>query len=100
MRATATKFFNTITRADFIAATFRYRVTTDDAAKTVGLIYIIRQGPQDFVRQVLVSGLDVTRPSIVEKSLSGIKDGDPISTVKMGEISKRLSDLGVFANVS
>ena len=48
----------------------------------------------------MISGLDVTRPSIVEKSLSDIKEGDPISTVKMGEISKRLSDLGVFANVS
>ena len=83
----------------FLAASFRYQETPDDAANTVKMTYFIREGQREFVRKVLVSGLDITRPSIVAKSVDEIQPGEPISSSKISEVSKKLSDLGVFATV-
>jgi len=84
----------------FHTATFRYAETPDDATNTVQLRYFIREGEREFVRKVLISGLDITRPSTVAKSLDQIQPGEPISSSKIGDVSKKLSDLGVFASVN
>lgn len=84
----------------FLSASFRFSATPDEPTHTVSLIYSIREGPQDFVRDVLVSGLDVTRPSLIEKTIATIHAGEPISNAKISEVSKTLSDLGVFASVN
>jgi outer membrane protein assembly complex protein YaeT len=84
----------------FVSASFRVSITPDEATHTVSLVYSIREGPQEFVRNVLVSGLDVTRPSLIQKTISTIHAGDPISTTKISQVSKELSDLGVFASVN
>ncbi len=83
----------------FLNATFRYRQIPDTSTHTVHLIYTIRRGPQEFVRKVIVSGLDKTRPSLVEPALHRIQPGEPISTAKISSVSKDLSDAGVFSSV-
>ncbi len=84
----------------FLSATFRYTITPDESDNTVKLVYVIDEGERQFVRKVLVTGLDRTRPSTVAKDLDSIKAGDPISTQKMTDVSKQLSDLGIFATVN
>lgn len=84
----------------FLSATFRSRQAPDAATHTVHLVYTVRRGPQDFVRKVIVSGLDTTRPSLVEKALDRIQPGEPISMKKISDVSKELSDIGVFSSVN
>jgi outer membrane protein assembly complex protein YaeT len=84
----------------FLEASFRYEEIPDDATNSVKLIYSIQEGGREFVRKVLVSGLDITRRSVVAKSLNEIQPGDPISSSKISDVSKKLSDLGVFASVN
>jgi outer membrane protein insertion porin family len=83
----------------FPSAAFRYAAVPNAENSTVDLTYRIREGPQEFVRQVILSGLYRTRPSLVQKRID-IQEGEPLSTVKINEIARGLNDLGVFANVN
>ena len=84
----------------FRMASFRFEETPDDATNTVKLRYFVQEGDREFVRKVLISGLDITRPSTVAKSLDQIQPGEPVSSSKISDVSKKLSDLGVFASVN
>ena len=83
----------------FGSATFRYQEATDQATHSVQLTYFIHEGRREFVRKVLVSGLDITHPATIAKTMSEIQPGEPISSQKISDVSKKLSDLGVFATV-
>jgi outer membrane protein insertion porin family len=84
----------------FLAATFRYTLIPDESNQTVQLVYSVRVGSQEFVRKVIVSGLNATRPSLIDKSIDNVKPGEPISMAKISEASRTLSDLGVFSSVN
>lgn len=83
----------------FLNAAFSFRALPGPDPETVNLVYRIHEGPQEFVRKVILSGLNRTRESLVDKKID-IKAGDPVSMSKINEISRQLSDLGVFANVN
>ncbi len=83
----------------FLSASFSYRVTPGADPQTVDLTYHINEGPQQFVRSIILSGLSRTRPSLV-KNLIDFEDGEPVSMTKVNDVSRRLSGLGVFANVN
>ncbi|HYZ73796.1 MAG TPA: POTRA domain-containing protein, partial [Chthoniobacterales bacterium] len=83
----------------FSAATFQYVTTPDPETQTVQVLYEIREGPRQFVRQVIISGLFRTRPPLVQKRID-LKSGEPISMVKINGIARNLNDLGIFANVN
>ena len=78
-----------------------FRFTTEPGSQphTVNLTYEIREGPQQFVNQVIVSGLYRTRPSLIQRRLT-IQPGEPISMVKINDINREMSNLGIFANVA
>jgi outer membrane protein insertion porin family len=82
----------------FPAAAFSATVTQGPDPATVNLTYHITEGQREFVRKVILSGLDRTHPSLVQKRIN-IHEGDPISSVKVNDISRRLTDLGIFASV-
>ncbi|MFL6415817.1 MAG: POTRA domain-containing protein, partial [Bryobacteraceae bacterium] len=58
----------------FPAATFRYVTTPDPDTQTVKVVYQVREGQREFVRQVIISGLYRTRPSLVTKRID-LKNG-------------------------
>jgi outer membrane protein assembly complex protein YaeT len=62
------------------------------------VVYKITEGQRVFVNQVLVSGLDFTRPYIVNRQLR-IHDGDPLSQNRMVDSQRRLYNLGLFNEV-
>ena len=64
----------------------------------VDLRYVITEGPQNFVREVLVGGLRTTHPQLVNRQI-GINVGDPVSQPAMLATQRRLYDLGIFAKV-
>jgi outer membrane protein assembly complex protein YaeT len=64
----------------------------------VRLKFTITEGKQQFVREVLVSGLETTRPRLVNRNLD-LNPGDPLSPIGMAETQRKLYELGVFAKV-
>jgi outer membrane protein assembly complex protein YaeT len=83
----------------FLSATFSYQAKPGAEPKTIDLTYRVREGPQEFVRRVILSGLSRTKPALV-KSFIDVEDGEPVSLSKVNDVSKKLSGLGVFANVN
>jgi outer membrane protein insertion porin family len=83
----------------FPNATFRYQLARDPSNSTVELTYQIQEGPREFVRDVIVTGLDRTRLSLIDSDID-LKPGEPISLTHISDISRKLSDLGVFSNVT
>jgi outer membrane protein assembly complex protein YaeT len=83
----------------FPRAAFSYRTGPGREPQTTNVTYSVREGPREFVRKVIVSGLYRTRPSMVLRDID-IKEGEPISMVKVNDIARQLTNLGIFANVS
>ena len=65
----------------------------------MNVVYKIAEGPQVFVDQVLVTGLEFTRPYVVNRQMR-IYDEDPLSQNRMVESQRRLYDLGLFNQVN
>ena len=83
----------------FPNATFRYQIAQNTDDSTVQLVYQITEGPREFVRKVIVNGLARTHPSLVAADID-LKDGEPLSLTHINDISRRLSNLGIFSNVN
>jgi len=60
--------------------------------------FTIKEGEQVFVDRVYVSGLNFTRPFVVQQQLQ-IHPGEPVSQVGMLDTQRRLYDLGIFNQV-
>src|SRR6185295_2517775 len=60
--------------------------------------FVISEGRRQLVRDVLVSGLETTRPSVADRALL-LAPGDPLSPIRMADTQRRLYDLGIFAKV-
>jgi outer membrane protein assembly complex protein YaeT len=82
----------------FANATFEWNSQPAEEPNRVNLHYIIHEGTQQFVRQVLVSDLKNTRPDLVNRRLQ-LNPGDPLSPTALTETQRKLYDLGVFARV-
>jgi outer membrane protein assembly complex protein YaeT len=82
----------------FPRATFEWNFKPGPGPHTVDLEFTINEGAQQFVREVVITGLRSTRPSLVNRQI-GLNPGDPLSPTAMAETEKRLDDLGIFAQV-
>jgi len=69
-----------------------------DQPQRMNVVYTITEGQQVFVDRVLVSGLEFTRPFVVDRQMR-IHDGDPLSQNRMVSSQRRLYDLGLFNEV-
>lgn len=83
----------------FPAAEITYQVEPADQPNRVNLVYNVKEGGQEFVRGVLVSGLRITRPKLVEKKIH-IKEGDGLAPTEISAIQRDLYNLDVFAKVN
>ena len=64
----------------------------------VSVTYTVTEGNPEYVREVLISGLKTTRPSLVKK-YTDWNPGEPLSPIRETNIQKSLYDVGVFAKV-
>ena len=69
-----------------------------DQANRMDVTFTIQEGERVFVDQVFVSGLDHTRPFVVNRELQ-VAPGDPLSQIDMLQSQQRLYDLGIFSQV-
>jgi outer membrane protein insertion porin family len=79
-------------------ATFDWIQTPGPEERQVSLRYEVRPGQPQFVRRVIVNGLQDTDPELVRERID-FGSGDPLSQVRMSDVQRRLYDLGIFAKV-
>ena len=82
----------------FDNAGFEWSSTPGPQPHQVILRFVITEGPRQFVRDVLVEGLEATRSALVARNLL-LAPGDPLSPLRMADTQRRLYDLGIFAQV-
>ncbi len=83
----------------YLNATFDYYVEPDGKVRRVKLKYVLRAGERKYVRDILISGLETTRPKLVRERIELAK-GEPLSLAESTESQRRLYDLGIFARVN
>lgn len=64
----------------------------------MNVVYKITEGQRVYVDRVLITGLNHTRPYIVNRQMR-ISDGDPLSQSRMVDSQRRLYSLGLFNEV-
>ncbi len=82
----------------FPAADFKAAWQPSGVPNHVNVVYTIKEGSRQFVRDIVTSGLRTTRQSMVDKQIT-LHAGDPLSPIAQTDIQKRFYDLGVFARV-
>ena len=83
----------------YLSATFDFFAIPDPASHSVRLRYVLTPGRRDYVRRVIVTGLETTKPSLVYDRME-LKNGSPLSLSEETDSQRRLYDLGIFARVN
>ena len=86
-------------RNGFPDATLEWNSKPGPQPHTIDLEFVVNEGEQQFVRQVVVSGLRTTQPSLVNKQLE-LNPGEPLSPSAMTDTQRKLYDLGIFSQVN
>jgi outer membrane protein insertion porin family len=79
-------------------AAFEWSQTEMPDTPRVDLRFTVTPGPRQFVRGILINGLKVTDPGLVNERML-LEPGAPISQSKIGQSQQKLYDLGIFAKV-
>jgi len=87
-------FFNN----GYSEASFDWSQKPTDTPDRANLHYSIRLGQREYVRDLLVRGLETTKPNVVRSRIR-IRPGDPVSQSLIGETQQKLYDLGIFSKV-
>ena len=82
----------------FPNVTFEWSSQPGSAPNRMDLRFSIGEGREQFVRQVVTTGLSTTRAGLVNRRLT-LSPGDPLSLTRITDIQRSLYDLGVFAKV-
>jgi outer membrane protein insertion porin family len=82
----------------FADAVFEWRAAPGAQAHRIDLEYVITEGSQQFVRQVVYQGNVHTKPRLINNALE-LNPGDPLSPTKIADTQRRLYDLNVFSRV-
>jgi outer membrane protein assembly complex protein YaeT len=85
-------------RSGFPQVTFEWSARPAEQPNRFELRFVIDEGPQQTIRQVLVGGLQNTKPGLVYRALR-LNPGDPLSPTAISDTQRRLNDLGVFERV-
>ena len=83
----------------FPHATFEWDSKPGPRPHTIDLQFLIKEGEQQFVREVVITGLKTTHPGLVNKQLE-LNPGSPLSPVAMADTQRKLDDLGIFSQVN
>ncbi len=79
-------------------AAFDWRMDEGPGPRQVTLRYIVREGEPRYIRDVLLLGLHETNMRLISPNVT-LKSGDPLSWTEMGNMQRRLYELGVFDRV-
>lgn len=82
----------------YASANFESRVERDPVSKGVDITYVINGGPQNFLREVIITGLKSTSRALVNKRIT-LEANEPLNNSQILAAQRRLYDLGIFARV-
>jgi outer membrane protein assembly complex protein YaeT len=82
----------------FPDATFDWTQSDGPEQYQVALRFVVTTGVPQYVRAVLIRGLQITNKKLVSDRIS-LKPGDPISQSEISRSQQRLYDLGIFSKV-
>lgn len=74
------------------------QIEPTDASK-VDVVFHITEGPQIFVRNVLLTGLNYTRPDTVAKAIT-LRPGEPLNETALTDTQRNLYNLALFNEVN
>jgi outer membrane protein insertion porin family len=77
-------------------ATFDWTQSEGSRTNEVNLRFTVNTGRRQYVRSILIRGLEITNPALVADRIS-LKPGDPISQNQISASQQKLYDLGIFA---
>ena len=83
---------------DQVAVDIRQRVEQADAGK-IDVVFRITEGEQIFVRNVLLTGLQYTRPATVARAIT-LHPGDPLNQTALMETQRNLYEYALFNEVN
>ena len=83
----------------FPNAAFQWASSPGAEPYTVNVRFMLREGEQQSVREIVTSGLSTTKRDVVAGQF-GFGPGDPLSPAALAETQRRLYDLGIFARVN
>lgn len=82
----------------YASASFESRVARDPVNNGVDIIYTINGGPQNFLREVIITGLKSTSRALVNKRIV-LEANQPLNNSQILNAQRKLYDLGIFARV-
>jgi len=80
-------------------ATLQSQVTPSANPHQMDVKFAVNPGERQYVRDVLISGLQYTNPDVVRHRIRNLESGQPLSQSSLTESQRRLYDLGIFARV-
>lgn len=83
----------------YLNATFDYSAKPKPTGNRMDVVYTIHTGDWFRVRKVLITGLQTTRPNLVDSRVE-LKSGQPLSLLAQTDTQRRLYELGIFARVN
>ena len=78
-------------------ATFEWS-RTDSGPNQVNVTYKITEGRRVFVRDVIVTGTQITKKRVIDKTME-LHAGDPLAPLQVTNQQRKFYDLGIFAKV-
>jgi outer membrane protein insertion porin family len=82
----------------YASAGFESRVERDPVTKGVDITYTIVGGKQNFLREVIITGLKTTSSALVNKRIT-LEADQPLNNAHILTAQRKLYDLGIFARV-
>jgi outer membrane protein insertion porin family len=82
----------------FPNASFEWNSRPGVTPNVIDLHFVVHEGGQQFVREVVITGNTVTRAQLINRNIT-LNPGDPLSPTEMTNTQRRLYALGVFARV-
>ena len=83
---------------DHVAVTITQQPEAADASK-FDVVFHVNEGEQNFVRQVLLTGLEFTRPQTVARAIT-LHAGDPLNQTALSDTQRNLYDFALFNEVN
>ena len=87
-----------IAEKGYAFARVRPRPIPDVAAHTIGITYIVDEGPRIYIERINVIGNDRTKDYVIRREFR-LAEGDAFNGMLVDRAKKRLQGLGIFKNV-
>ncbi len=82
----------------YATAAFDFQATPAAGENRMALEYNVKLGPYQTVRDIVITGLHTTRQRLIRPAIP-FEAGEPLSWNAMGDMQRKLYDLGVFEKV-